>query len=46
MAKWWMIRAGDSNELIPMWKENGIASIGWPNWVIQRTLTLKKRWQE
>lgn len=25
-----MIRAGDNNELIPTWKEKGIASIGWP----------------
>ena len=25
-----MIRAGDDNELIPIWKEKGIASIGWP----------------
>lgn len=30
MARWWMIRAGDNNELIPIWKEKGIASIGWP----------------
>lgn len=30
MKKWWMIRAGDNNELIPIWKEKGIASIGWP----------------
>ncbi len=30
MKKWWMIRAGDNNELIPTWKEKGIASIGWP----------------
>lgn len=30
MEKWWMIRAGDNNELIPIWKEKGIASIGWP----------------
>lgn len=30
MAKWWMIRAGDDNELIPIWKEMSIASIGWP----------------
>lgn len=30
MSKWWMIRAGDENELIPVWKERGIASIGWP----------------
>lgn len=25
-----MIRAGDNNELIPIWKDKGIASIGWP----------------
>lgn len=25
-----MIRAGDNNELIPVWKEKGLASIGWP----------------
>ncbi|WP_339217743.1 restriction endonuclease [Ornithinibacillus sp. FSL M8-0202] len=30
MTKWWMIRAGDNNELIPIWKDKGIASIGWP----------------
>ncbi|WEZ08871.1 restriction endonuclease [Priestia flexa] len=30
MTKWWMIRAGDHNELIPVWKDRGIASIGWP----------------
>lgn len=30
MAKWWVVRAGDNNELIPVWKEHGIASIGWP----------------
>jgi restriction system protein len=29
MKKWWMVRAGDSNELIPVWKSEGIASIGW-----------------
>ncbi|BBW96478.1 restriction endonuclease [Geobacillus icigianus] len=29
MTKWWMIRAGDRNELIPLWLEKGIASIGW-----------------
>ena len=29
MSKWWMIRAGDRNELIPLWLEKGIASIGW-----------------
>lgn len=30
MTKWWMIRAGDHNELIPVWKDKLIASIGWP----------------
>ncbi|RZT23601.1 restriction endonuclease [Fictibacillus sp. BK138] len=30
MKHWWMIRAGDDNELIPVWKDKGIASIGWP----------------
>lgn len=30
MKKWWMVRAGDNNELIPVWKEKGIASVGWP----------------
>lgn len=30
MTKWWMIRAGDHNELIPVWEDKGIASIGWP----------------
>ncbi|MDM5322035.1 restriction endonuclease [Bacillus altitudinis] len=30
MTKWWMIRAGDQNDLIPMWEEKGLASIGWP----------------
>lgn len=29
MSKWWMIRAGDNNELLPIWRENGIASVGW-----------------
>lgn len=30
VKKWWMIRAGDNNELIPVWTKQGIASIGWP----------------
>lgn len=29
MKRWWMIRAGDDNELIPIWREKGVASIGW-----------------
>ncbi|MCD1258009.1 restriction endonuclease [Paenibacillus athensensis] len=30
MSKWWMVRAGDYNELIPKWQTQHIASIGWP----------------
>ena len=30
MKRWWMVRAGDENELIPIWRNKGIASIGWP----------------
>lgn len=30
MNKWWMVRAGDNNELIDTYLEKGIASIGWP----------------
>lgn len=30
MTKWWMVRAGDANELINVWKREQIASIGWP----------------
>lgn len=26
---WWMVRAGDRNELIPIWKQKGVASVGW-----------------
>lgn len=29
MMKWWMVRAGDSNELIPQWIDKKVASIGW-----------------
>lgn len=29
MQKWWMIRAGTDNELIPSWLREGIVSIGW-----------------
>ncbi len=24
MSRWWMVRAGDHNELIPVWKQQGI----------------------
>lgn len=30
MNKWWVVRAGDHNELISTYLDNGIASIGWP----------------
>ncbi len=29
MSNWWMVRAGDGNELIPEWVSKGIVSIGW-----------------
>lgn len=29
MTRWWMVRAGDNNELIPQWREKYVASIGW-----------------
>jgi len=29
MIRWWMVRAGDSNELIPEWISKGVVSIGW-----------------
>ncbi|MCA0757007.1 restriction endonuclease [Paenibacillus sp. N4] len=29
MMKWWMVRAGDNNELIPQWQSKQVASIGW-----------------
>ncbi|UKL00598.1 restriction endonuclease [Brevibacillus brevis] len=29
MTKWWMVRAGDSNELIPEWLGENVVSIGW-----------------
>ncbi len=29
MVKWWMVRAGDSNELIPEWLDKEVVSIGW-----------------
>ncbi|MEH7399374.1 restriction endonuclease [Gottfriedia acidiceleris] len=29
MTKWWMVRAGDNNELIPIWKQKNVVSIGW-----------------
>ncbi|MFK4343605.1 MULTISPECIES: restriction endonuclease [unclassified Paenibacillus] len=29
MEKWWMVRAGDNNELVPEWLEKQVATIGW-----------------
>ena len=29
LPRWWMVRAGDNNELIPQWIEKNVASIGW-----------------
>lgn len=29
MSKWWMVRAGDNNELIPVWITKQVAAIGW-----------------
>ncbi|WP_394174000.1 restriction endonuclease [Guptibacillus hwajinpoensis] len=29
MANWWMVRAGDNNELISTWLRKGVVSIGW-----------------
>jgi len=46
MKKWWMIRAGDNNELIPVWKEQGIASIGWPQLEDPRQYESKKDMEE
>lgn len=29
MSRWWMVRAGDNNELIPIWITKQVAAIGW-----------------
>lgn len=29
LTKWWMVRAGDNNELLPIWQSKNIISIGW-----------------
>ena len=29
MTKWWMVRAGSGNNLIPIWRQKSVASIGW-----------------
>ncbi|AMV10624.1 restriction endonuclease [Geobacillus thermoleovorans] len=46
MAKWWMIRAGDRNELIPLWLEKGIASIGWARLGNPRHFSSKQQLQQ
>ncbi|WP_255286097.1 hypothetical protein [Bacillus cereus] len=28
MTKWWMVRAGSSNNLVPIWRQKGVTSIG------------------
>ncbi|MFE6800027.1 restriction endonuclease [Paenibacillus chitinolyticus] len=46
MTKWWMVRAGDNNELIPEWQANKIASIGWPQLGDPRKFTSRERFVE
>ncbi|MFC0297476.1 restriction endonuclease [Geobacillus jurassicus] len=46
MTKWWMIRAGDRNELIPLWLEKGIASIGWAQLGNPRHFSSKQQLQQ
>ncbi|MEB3749769.1 hypothetical protein EP10_000608 [Geobacillus icigianus] len=46
MSKWWMIRAGDRNELIPLWLEKGIASIGWAQLGNPRHFSSKQQLQQ
>lgn len=43
MTKWWMVRAGDSNELIPSWLKQQIVSIGWPDLGDPKTLMSKEQ---
>lgn len=46
MTKWWMIRAGDNNELMPIWKQKGIVSIGWPQFGDPRQYRTKNMLRE
>ena len=42
MTKWWMVRAGDNNELIPIWFRQQIVSIGWSDLGNPRSFTSKE----
>ncbi|WP_338043998.1 hypothetical protein [Paenibacillus lutrae] len=46
MTKWWMVRAGDNNELIPEWQANKIASIGWPHLGDPRKFAFREKFVE
>ncbi|MBD8032904.1 restriction endonuclease [Solibacillus merdavium] len=43
MTKWWMVRAGDNNELIPVWLRQKIVSIGWPDLENPKLFTTKEQ---
>ncbi|MFA1739360.1 restriction endonuclease [Lysinibacillus fusiformis] len=43
MTKWWMVRAGDNNELIPIWLRQQIVSIGWPDLDNPKHVTTKEQ---
>lgn len=42
LTKWWMVRAGDNNELIPVWLKQQIVSIGWPDLGNPKTFITKE----
>src|SRR5699024_12349575 len=42
MKRWWMVRAGDENELITLWRDKGIASIGWTDLGSHKTFNTKE----
>ncbi|TMV49564.1 restriction endonuclease [Paenibacillus mesophilus] len=46
MAKWWMVRAGDNNELIPQWQSKHVASIGWAELGNPKTYPSKEKFVE
>lgn len=43
MSKWWMVRAGDNNELIPTWLRQQVVSIGWPDLGNPKTVASKEQ---
>lgn len=43
MTKWWMVRAGDNNELIPVWLQQQIVSIGWPDLGNPKSIVTKEQ---